>query len=104
EAERNVHTLRENSRKTQIEELNQQLNRLNHELVSVKTKQEQYQTFITNSQNRKQDIEEKIVHLSDELLTAEPRLEALRSAEKTQAVDLQAFQDTFQDISELLTE
>lgn len=104
DAERNVNTLRATSKKTHIEELSQQLNRLNHELVSVKTKQEQYQAFITNSQHRKQDIEEKIIHISNELLASEPRLETLRAAEASQAIELQTIQDTFQEISELLTE
>src|SRR5690606_27400855 len=48
-------TLRLASQKDVIDELRMVLNRLNNELISVKTKQEQYQTFIANSQNRKQD-------------------------------------------------
>src|SRR5690606_4811570 len=67
--------LKGGSQRVFIEEQRVQLNRLTNELVSVKTKQEQYQTFINNSQNRKQDIETKIASILVELEKAEPELQ-----------------------------
>ena len=97
-------TLKASSQKARMDELGQQLNRLTNELVSVKTKQEQYQAFITNSQNRKQDIEQKMAHIAGELKNAEPRLEALRAELSGQRAALQEMQIAFQELSEILTE
>jgi len=97
-------SLKGNSQKTRIGELGQQLNRLNNELVSVKTKQEQYQAFIANSQNRKQDIEQKMAAITRELKEAEPRLETLQVDKEEQGTVLQEMQHAFQELSEVLTE
>ncbi|PPL00354.1 chromosome segregation protein SMC [Parapedobacter indicus] len=96
--------LKGSSQKARMEELGQQLNRLNNELVSVKTKQEQYQAFIANSQNRKQDIEQKMANIQHELKEAEPRLETLQADKEKQSTVLQEMQRAFQDLSEVLTE
>lgn len=96
--------LKANSQKNRIEELRQQLNRLNNELVSVKTKQEQYQTFISNSQNRKQDIEQKTAGIADELLIAEPQLETLRADSESRGIQLKDLQDAYTELSDTLTE
>ena len=87
-----------------IEEQRVQLNRLVNELVSVKTKQEQYQTFINNSQNRKQDIELKITSILAELEKAEPELQELKAKANSNQDELLLLQQQYQDISEILTE
>ncbi|WP_257667817.1 chromosome segregation protein SMC [Parapedobacter tibetensis] len=97
-------SLKGSSKKPYIDELSQQLNRLDHELISVKTKQEQYQAFITNSQNRKQDIEQKMASISQELVAAEPRLETLIAERESHAAVLQELQAAFQGLAEVLTE
>src|SRR5690606_9980195 len=97
-------TLKGSSRKSDMEELDRQLNRLNNELVSVKTKQEQYEAFITNSRNRKQDIEQKMAGISADLLTAEPRLEALNAAKESSGAKLHEMQVAYQELSDVLTD
>ncbi|MGK6351417.1 chromosome segregation protein SMC [Parapedobacter sp. DT-150] len=104
EATQQAAALKGSSQKVRIEELAQQLNRLDHELVSVRTKQEQYQAFITNSQNRKHDIEQKMGGIARELQDAEPRLEALKAENEEKSNSLQGMQATFQELSETLTE
>ena len=64
--------LKGSSQKDFIDEQRLQLNRLNNELTTVKTKQEQYQTFINSSQNRKQDIETKVANIIAQLEKSEP--------------------------------
>ena len=49
-------SLRSSSKKKELETLEKEINLLQNELISLKTKQEQYQAFILNSQNRKIDI------------------------------------------------
>lgn len=96
--------LQSNSQKETIDELRFQLNRLNNELISVKTKQEQYQTFITNALNRKKDIQDKIVAIENDLLILEPKIQDFKNEREQQVGDLQDYQDRFNEISEILTE
>jgi len=96
--------LKGGSQRVFIEEQRVQLNRLTNELVSVKTKQEQYQTFINNSQNRKQDIETKIASILVELEKAEPELQDFKLKASTNQDELVLLQQQYQDISEILTE
>ncbi|GAA4140831.1 chromosome segregation protein SMC [Sphingobacterium kyonggiense] len=97
-------SLRGSSQKEFIDEQRVQLNRLNNELISVKTKQEQYQTFITNSQNRKLDIETKVATLSVELEKAEPELTTLKIQSENNQEELMRLQEAFRDVSEILTD
>src|SRR5690606_36092462 len=51
--------LKGSSRKEFMDEKRMQLNKSTNELTTVKTRQDQYQQFINNSQTRSQDIAEK---------------------------------------------
>jgi len=99
-----VEALRSNSQKERIDELRFQLNRLNNELITVKTKQEQYQSFISNSQVRKRDIQEKIAGIETDLTLAEPQLQELRVKKDQSVAELSELQDQFHEISEILNE
>ncbi|TZF83891.1 chromosome segregation protein SMC [Pedobacter sp. BS3] len=96
-------TLKESSKKAEIQELQTQVNRLQNELITVKTKQEQYAAFIQNSQNRKQDIETKITNINNELLTAEPALAELKANLQLKSEELIEKQQAFQELSEQVT-
>jgi len=97
-------TLRLASQKDVIDELRMVLNRLHNELISVKTKQEKYQTFITNSQNRKQDIESKITVIQYELQKAEPELQILKVEAESGQKQLAELQNAYAEIAEVLNE
>lgn len=99
-----LNALKSNSQKEIIDELRFQLNRLNNELISVKTKQEQYQTFIKNALTRKQDIQDKIMTIENDLLVLEPQIQDLKHEREQHIGDLQDFQDRFNEISDILTE
>lgn len=96
--------LRAGSQKDVIDELRMVLNRLNNELISVKTKQEQYQTFIANSQNRKQDIESKITVIQYELQKAEPELQILKVEAESHQKQLVELQSTHTEIADVWNE
>lgn len=99
-----LETLRSNSQKELIDELRFQLNRLNNELITVKTKQEQYQAFISNALTRKKDIQEKIEGIEADLRIAEPELQELRLQKEQSVAELAELQDQFHEISEVLNE
>jgi len=76
------------------------LSRLNTELITVKTRQEQYQAFITNSLNRKDDIARKIGSIKEEMLVLEPQLAELKTQRQIQNDELIEKQAIFNELNE----
>lgn len=97
-------SLRVNSQKALIDEQRTILNRLNNELISIKTKQEQYQAFITNSQNRKHDIENKITLIDADLQKAEPDLQILGVEAEVHKKQLVEMQEAYAEIADILND
>lgn len=96
--------LRNSSKKIIIQKLQQELNQLNNELISVKTKQEQYQAFIENSQNRKHDIELKIQAITEELQRTEPQISDLKNHQLEKSNALLQKQSAYNELSDLVNE
>jgi chromosome segregation protein len=96
--------LKNSARKAAIEALQQDVNRLNNELISLKTRQEQYAAFIKNSQTRKMDIEAKIKSIDEDFLKAEPKLAELKNQKLEANNQLLAKQEAYHELSELVTE
>ncbi len=97
-----ITALKSSSKKQDIQQEQQDVNRLNNELISVKTKQEQYVAFIENSQNRKQDIEQKIASISNELLLAEPKLEEFKTQKQVKSEELLKYQQNYNDLADMV--
>ncbi|MFB9845364.1 chromosome segregation protein SMC [Mucilaginibacter ginsenosidivorans] len=87
----------------EIKQLNDDLNRLNTELITVKTRQEQYQAFIENSLNRKADIAEKITSIKEEMVRLQPELAGLKAKRQVQADLLAGKQLAFNELNETAT-
>jgi chromosome segregation protein len=91
---------------TKTAELNQkqaELNRLNTELITVKTRQEQYETFIENSLNRKDDIAKKISGIKEEMATLQPLLVELKASKQVQSDLLVDKQGAFNELNEMVS-
>jgi chromosome segregation protein len=95
--------LKSSGKTTEIKQKQQALNLLNTELVTVKTRQEQYQTFIENSLNRKDDIAKKISSIKDEKLVLQPQLEELKTQKQIQDDLLASKQAAFNELNEYVT-
>ncbi|MDB4925959.1 chromosome segregation protein SMC [Mucilaginibacter sp.] len=80
-----------------------ELNRLNTELITVKTRQEQYETFIENSLNRKDDIAKKISGIKDEIATLQPLLVELKANKQIQNDLLVDRQGAFNELNEMVS-
>ncbi len=96
--------LKGSSQKDFIDEQRLQLNRLNNELTTVKTKQEQYQTFINSSQNRKQDIETKVANIIAQLEKSEPELHSFKETALENQTVLSKLEDSYHELTEILNE
>ncbi|MBB6112364.1 condensin subunit Smc [Mucilaginibacter lappiensis] len=91
---------------TKTAELNEQqmiINRLNTELITVKTRQEQYQTFIENSLNRKEDIARKIATINEEMQNLHPLLAELKTQKQIQNDLLIEKQTAFNELNEYVS-
>ncbi|HMR17817.1 MAG TPA: chromosome segregation protein SMC [Sphingobacterium sp.] len=96
--------LKAQSQKELIDELRIQLNRTENEWTSVKTKQEQYEAFISSSQNRKQDIEQKLATITQELSRVEPALKILKAESEAKQKQLSDLQLTYQELDDILSD
>ncbi|HYK76836.1 MAG TPA: chromosome segregation protein SMC [Daejeonella sp.] len=94
--------LKSSSKTQEIQQSQQGINRLSNELTTVKTRQEQYLAFIENSQNRKQDIEQKINSISTELLQADPQLAELKTQKQIKSDQLLQLQQDYNELAELV--
>lgn len=96
--------LKAQSQKQLIDELRIQLNRIQNEWTSVKTKQEQYEAFISSSQNRKQDIEQKLSVIVQDLSQLEPELKILKAESDARQKQLTDLQSAYQELDDILTD
>jgi chromosome segregation protein len=97
-----VSILKLSSQKTDIQNIKNEFNLLQNELISVKTKQEQYLSFLQNTQNRKKDIEEKLLNISDSILKINPQIQELKTQKKAKENQYQEEQMAFAELSEFL--
>ncbi len=102
--EQKFKSLKTLSKKQEIITLQQEINRLNNDLISVKTRRDQYASFLENSRNRKQDIEDKIQSINIEIETAEPTLNNLKEEKQKLSDELVEKQHLHSDLAELVTE
>ncbi|MGZ3873772.1 MAG: chromosome segregation protein SMC [Mucilaginibacter sp.] len=87
----------------EIKQKQHEINLLNTELITVKTRQEQYQAFIENSLNRKEDIAHKIASIKQETLVLLPQLEELRLQKQIQGDLLIEKQTAFNELNEYVS-
>ena len=95
--------LRSSGKKDQINQKQHDLNQLNTELITVKTRQEQYQAFIENSRNRKEDIAHKISGIKDETLKLQPLVAELKTRKQIQSDLLTDKQQSFNELNEYIS-
>jgi len=95
--------LKSTGKSAEIKQKQDELNRLNTELVTVKARQEQYQTFIETSLNRKDDIAAKINNINEEILRLRPLLVELKAQKQIQSDLLADKQSAFNELNETVT-
>jgi len=100
----NIFALKEASKINQINALQQEMNRLNNEHISVQTRRDQYQEFITTSENRKTDIAQKIVSIEKALSEKLPALVQLQKDQQEAHINLQEQQLNYQEIADQVNE
>jgi len=103
ELQHKLSELKSAGKAAEIKQKEHELNLLNTELITVKTRQEQYQTFIENSRNRKEDIARKIESIKSERAGLQPLLEELKNQRQTQNDLLIDKQAAFNELNEYVS-
>jgi len=103
ELQHKLSELKSAGKAAEIKQKEHELNLLNTELITVKTRQEQYQTFIENSRNRKEDIARKIESIKSERAGLQPLLEELKNQRQTQNDLLIEKQAAFNELNEYVS-
>lgn len=103
ELKNQLDSLKASGRSAQIKQKQEDLNKLNTELITVKTRQEQYQTFIENSLNRKDDITQKIVTIKAEMERLQPLVVELKEQRQIKSDLLAEKQGEFNELNEMVT-
>ncbi|MCX2574768.1 chromosome segregation protein SMC [Pedobacter sandarakinus] len=95
-----IFRLKDASRANHIAAVQQELNRLSNEQISVQTRRDQYQEFITTSENRKTDIAQRIVSIEKSLSEKLPALVALQQQQQQDHINLQEQQLNYQELAD----
>jgi len=95
--------LKSSGKAAEIKQKQHDLTLLNTELITVKTRQEQYQAFIENSLNRKADIARKISSIKEEMLALQPQLAELKTQKQIQNDLLEDKQAAFNELNEYVS-
>jgi len=95
--------LKSSGKAAEIKQKQHDLTLLNTELITVKTRQEQYQAFIENSLNRKADIARKISSIKEEMLALQPQLAELKAQKQIQNDLLEDKQAAFNELNEYVS-
>jgi chromosome segregation protein len=103
ELQSRLSALKASTKAAEINEQQMVINRLNTELITVKTRQEQYQTFIENSLNRKEDIARKIAGIAEEMMNLHPLLADLKTQKQIQNELLVDKQAAFNELNEYVS-
>lgn len=100
ELQNKLAALKASGKTEELKQKQQEVNNLNTELITVKTRQEQYQTFINNSLNRKEDIARKIATIKEDMAALQPQLVELKTQKQIQSDLLLSKQEIFNELNE----
>ncbi|MBE7176740.1 MAG: chromosome segregation protein SMC [Mucilaginibacter polytrichastri] len=95
-----IGTLKAATKRTEIQQQQQALNRLESELISLNTRQEQYQAFLSNSRDRKEDISRRMQAIDEEQAGIRPKLDQLKTDRETHQHTLAQERTAFNELSE----
>jgi len=94
--QKEVHRLKESTKKEEIEALRKQINLVNQEYITVKTKKEQYASLLSNNALKKEDILERIHKIEADIEENTPKAEAEKA-------ELSRLEESLEYLNEELT-
>ncbi|MDN4165338.1 chromosome segregation protein SMC [Cytophagales bacterium LB-30] len=76
--QRELQQLKASTQKTLIEGIQKEINQINQEYISIKTKQEQFMHMLTSASNKREDMQAQIATLSSEIDNLRPQAEQVK--------------------------
>lgn len=70
-----LHELKNSSKDNELEELKEQLTRINETQISVQTKQDQFTELLSSNKTRREDIQQQVVEIESTLTDLKPKAE-----------------------------
>ncbi len=96
--------LKQSTKTNEISVMKDEINKVNTELISYKTRQEQYHNFINDSSVRKEDIQRKIEDYNHQLESMVPELEQAIASKDELHAHVQDSQQLFNELNDKLAE
>ncbi len=96
--------LKQSTKTNEISVMKDEINKINTELISYKTRQEQYHNFISDSSVRKEDIQRKIEEYNHQLESMVPELELAIASKDELHAHVQESQQLFNELNDKLSE
>lgn len=96
--------LKQSTKTNEISVMKDEINKINTELISYKTRQEQYHNFISDSSVRKEDIQRKIEEYNQQLESMVPELEQAIASKDELLQHVQDSQQLFNELNDKLSE
>lgn len=104
EKQRELEKLKNNTNRENLEQLKDEISRINEEFVSYKTKQEQFSNMISASDMKKEDIMEKIEELASDISESKPAADNTQKELLETEAKLSALEDNLTEQNDLLSE
>jgi len=102
--QRELAQLKASTQKGLIEGISKEINQINQEYISIKTKQEQFASMLNSANTKREDMLEQIAQLSEEIETIKPLAEQNKIRLQQAEEDLLGLSDQLQINSELLSQ
>lgn len=96
--------LRKNSHTSKLEYIREEVNKINQEYISIKTKQEQFASMLDSNLNKREDIEEKLQILKEELEDIQPRFEEIKETMSSNEEEFLLIKEELEAKTELLSQ
>ena len=104
EKQKDLERLQESDFTTDIDKAQKDLTLISEEHISLRTRSEQLQNVLSQNLNKREDFQEKILLLQEEIDQIAPQVSAIKTDQKKSESELTEIQSSFEANNELLSE
>ncbi len=98
-----LESLKTSTLKAKLESIKDEVNKINQEYITIRTKQEQFADLLNSNVTKREDIEEKLQVLAEELSEIVPKQETSKSALEQHEMEYETIKEELDASNELLS-
>lgn len=98
-----LESLKTSTLKAKLESIKDEVNKINQEYITIRTKQEQFADLLNSNVTKREDIEEKLQILAEELSEIVPKQETSKSALEQHEMEYETIKEELDASNELLS-